>query len=286
MKLKNIRIVCLKEILDTLRDRRTLVAMIVIPVLIFPVMMLGIGHFAVKEVKKEAKKMQETVVEMAVIGKENAPKLYQFLKDSPQLKIVEQTNHKEALSKEEIRVILDIPQEFELKVKEEKDAELTILFDGAKIQSATARKKLYQILKTYEEYVISKRLEDKSINQSILTPIEIKEQNIASKEKMGGMFLGMLLPYMVILLSLTGAMYPAIDLTAGEKERRTIETLLVSPATRLELILGKFLTVLTTSMITTILSLISMFVSLAIGGVSILSNMGLATSFSVHLVAV
>src|SRR5207245_2365450 len=90
---------------------------------------------------------------------------------------------------------------------------------------------------------------------------DIEQRNVAPPEKVGGSLFGGLIGYMVILLCMTGAMYPAIDLTAGEKERGTMETILCSPVERTHLVLGKFLMVLTASLASAVLSVISMGVS-------------------------
>ena len=78
------------------------------------------------------------------------------------------------------------------------------------------------------------------------------------RKKSAAQLIGGLVPYFVILLCLTGAMYPAMDLTAGEKERGTIETILCSPVSRTHLVLGKFLMVLTASLSTAMLAILSM----------------------------
>src|SRR5207245_1924766 len=96
---------------------------------------------------------------------------------------------------------------------------------------------------------------------SLLKPVDIEQKNVAPPEKVGGSLFGGLIGYMVILLCMTGAMYPAIDLTAGEKERGTMETILCSPVERTHLVLGKFLMVLTASLASAVLSVISMGVS-------------------------
>ncbi len=83
-----------------------------------------------------------------------------------------------------------------------------------------------------------------NLPENLARPFDILEKNVAPPEKVGGAVLGGLVPYFVILLCLTGAMYPAMDLTAGEKERGTIETILCSPVSRTHLVLGKFLMVL------------------------------------------
>jgi sodium transport system permease protein len=85
----------------------------------------------------------------------------------------------------------------------------------------------------------------------------VTQKNVAPPEKVGGNLLGGFVPYIIILLCFTGAMYPAMDLTAGEKERGTMETLLCSPAARTDIVLGKFLMVLTGSLAAVAFSLVS-----------------------------
>src|SRR6202011_3035978 len=98
----------------------------------------------------------------------------------------------------------------------------------------------------------------------VLKPFEFKRENVAPEEKVSGAAFGGIIGYMVILLCMTGAMYPAMDLTAGEKERGTMETILSSPIDRTHLVFGKFLVVLTASLATATLSVISMGGSFAI----------------------
>lgn len=281
MKPRIIKIVYLKELLDTIRDRRTLLAMIVVPILLFPVMMIGFGWFA----GIQTKKMKEEIVKLVVLGKDNAPHLYQLMEQSKHLKIIQHPNPKEALGKGEIQIIVEIPDSFESMLKSETPTDITLLFDAAAMKSNIAKGKVHTTLEFYKQELITSRLETRKLNNSILTPFEIKEENVASEEKMTGMILGMILPYMVIILLLTGAMYPAIDLTAGEKERGTMETLLISPATRLELVIGKFLTVFTTSFITGILATISMFLTLMLG-LSMLKELTKEFAFSIQFGAV
>src|SRR5690606_31660833 len=95
-------------------------------------------------------------------------------------------------------------------------------------------------------------------------PFTIASENVAPPEKVGGNAFGGFLPYILVLLCFTGAMYPAMDLTAGEKERGTMETILVSPIARLDLVLGKFLMVLTASLGTVAFSLASLVISMLI----------------------
>jgi sodium transport system permease protein len=91
---------------------------------------------------------------------------------------------------------------------------------------------------------------DRGLPADVVKPFEVKRQNVAPPEKVGGNLIGGLIPYIIIILCFTGAMYPAIDLTAGEKERGTMETLLCSPVHRVNIVLGKFLMVMTASIAT------------------------------------
>ena len=81
---------------------------------------------------------------------------------------------------------------------------------------------------------------------------------MASLDERGGSVWARLFPFLLVMMSLTGAFYPAVDLCAGEKERGTMETLLISPASRGEIVMGKFLTVVLASMMTALLNLLSM----------------------------
>ena len=103
-----------------------------------------------------------------------------------------------------------------------------------------------------------------NVPDSALKPFEIKEHNVAPPEKVGGAAFGGVIGYMVILLCLTGSMYPAMDITAGEKERGTMETILSSPISRVDLVFGKFFLVLTAALVTAALSVTSMGVSFAV----------------------
>jgi sodium transport system permease protein len=133
------------------------------------------------------------------------------------------------------------------------------------LKSGFGANRLEKFFRDLRDRAIRERLEAKHLPENMVRPFDIKQQNVASPEKVGGALIGGLVPYFIILLCLTGAMYPAMDLTAGEKERGTIETILCSPVSRTHLVLGKFLMVLTASVATGVLSVISMVASFGAG---------------------
>ena len=148
------------------------------------------------------------------------------------------------------------------------------------INSGFGADKLQKFFRDFRERTIRQRLEARHLPGNLAEPLLVEETNVAPPEKVGGVVLGGLVPYFVIILALTGTMYPAMDLTVGEKERGTIETILCSPISRMNLVLGKFLMVLTASLSTAALAVASMGVTLAaaskmVGGLSQISTMGL-----------
>jgi sodium transport system permease protein len=116
-----------------------------------------------------------------------------------------------------------------------------------------------------KEARIKNQLQRAGVPEAILTPFTVEKVNTAPPQKMSGMVIGAMIGYMVVTFMLMGAMYPAIDMTAGEKERRTMEMLLSSPAGRIEIVWGKILVAITASFTTSVLTIISVGVSFYFG---------------------
>src|SRR6266851_4490956 len=217
MNLNAVGIVYRKEFTEWVRDRRTLISTVLVPLFLFPLMMVGFSALAVVMVGKAEKETPKIMI----LGGEDSPQLIASIKN------------------------LDC-------------------------------------------------LAAKNLPASVLSPFAIKQENVAPPEKVSGATFGSFIGYTVIILCMTGAMYPAIDLTAGEKERGTMETILSSPISRLDLVCGKFLLVFSASLATAILSVISMGGSFAIlghtnlmnsssGGQTLALNLGLLSVFLMAL---
>jgi len=114
------------------------------------------------------------------------------------------------------------------------------------------------VLRRWKEKMVSSRLARDNRPASYTEPVRIRVEDVARKEERGVTLWARLFPFLLVMMSLTGAFYPAVDLCAGEKERGTMETLLISPASRAEIVIGKFLTVVLASMVTALLNLASM----------------------------
>ncbi|GAC1628659.1 MAG: ABC transporter permease [Candidatus Acidiferrum sp.] len=255
---RNIGIVYRKELRESLRDRRTLISSVLVPLLLFPVLMGG-GTVAAVKLLDKAKQENAKVM---ILGGEESATLVAELKKLEGIEVVEATaNWKNQIINKELRAAVEIPGGFEQDLARQKSGVVTIYTYQQDLKSALGAEKVEKYVKEYRDRVVSDRLAAKNLPSSVLVPFEIKQQGVAPPEKAGGAVFGGMMSYMVILMCLTGAMYPAMDLTAGEKERGTMETILSSPISRMHLVMGKFLLVTTASLLSAVLSVTSMGVS-------------------------
>jgi sodium transport system permease protein len=261
MNLHSVGIVYRKEFTEWTRDRRTLISTVLVPLLIFPIMIVGIigvSSTLVGQAKKEVPKVM-------VLGGDDSPQLLASLRKLSTLDVVPYaSNWKDQISNKEIRAAVDIPPRFQASLESGGTETLKIYFYEGELKSSFGADRLEKFLEDYRDSVVKERLAAKNLPASVLTPFEVKQENVAPPEKVSGATIGTFVGYMVIILSMTGAIYPAIDLTAGEKERGTMETILSSPISRLDLVLGKFLLVFSASLAAAILSVTSMTTSFAV----------------------
>jgi sodium transport system permease protein len=263
MNFTAISVVYRKELKEWLRDRRTLISTVLVPLLAFPLLMVGITALATVMIGKA----EQEVPKVMIKGGENSPQLLERLQKVDKLTIVPYAdNWKDQISNKEIRAAAEIPKGFQSALAEGTAPTVNVYYYKGELKSSFGAGHLQDAIKDYRESVVKERLAAKNLAPSVLTPFEIKQENVAPKEKVGGASVGGFIGYAVILLCLTGAMYPAIDLTAGEKERGTIETILSSPVSRFDLVMGKFFLVFSASLVSAILSVTSMGTSFAILG--------------------
>jgi len=261
MSLRNIGIVYRKELTEALRDRRTLISTIVVPLFLFPVLSVGFGALAISLVGKAKQESPKVMI----IGGEDSPGVMDGIRKLKTIEVVPtQPNWKDQVIDKKVRAVLEIPSGFQASVSAQQSATVNIYNYQGELKSELAVDKIEKYFKNYQDSVVKERLAAKNLPETVLKPFEIKQENVAPAEKVSGAAFGGIIGYMVILLCMTGAMYPAMDLTAGEKERGTMETILSSPISRMHLVLGKFLLVLTAALATAALSVLSMGLSFSV----------------------
>jgi len=256
----NTLVVWLKELLDTFRDRRTLLAMVFGPVLLMPLFVL----LPQKLIQRQMASAQASQVRVAVAGAENGPQLMDFLRASGEVELIEVGDPEAAVRAKEAEVGLIVPVGFEERLAQGGSSEVRVLADEAKLTYGSQSSRVQGLVQAYAGNVVAERLRARGLDPALLSPVEIVSVNVANPQQMGGAFLAMMFPMFIVLWSLVGGMYTAIDVTAGEKERLTLEPLLATPAVRSQVVLGKLLAVITTSLIALILAVGSMLVSVAL----------------------
>lgn len=252
-----------KELRDMLRDRRTLVSMIVIPTLLMP-LIVGLVVFVSVKVIRQAR--AETPVVM-VVGGQDSPVARAALLAHGRIRAVPATDDWRArIASKAVRATVEFPAGFDAALERGEPAAVKIFHYEGELRSGFAVSEVQRFFSDYRERIVTARLAGRGLPATFVRPFAVQVENVAPPEKVGGNVIGGIIPYLFILLCFTGAMYPAMDLTAGEKERGTMETILCSPVSRLELVLGKFLMVLTASLGTVLCSLASMVVTVSLGG--------------------
>jgi sodium transport system permease protein len=263
MRWQNILIVYAKELRDMLRDRRTLMSMIIVPTLLMPGLMMTTVVLATKL----AQKARSTAPAVMIVGGDDSPQLRHAIVTSDKVKVVPTTaDWRQKIIDKGVQAAIEIPSGFDASLSTNELAEIRIYDYTGELRSANGVSQLREILNRYRDEFVAARLKERSLPKTLIEPFRVAAENVAPPARVGGNLFGGIVPYFFLLLSFTGAMYPALDLTAGEKERGTMETILCSPVARLDLVLGKFLMVLTASLATVLCSVASTLVTMMVIG--------------------
>jgi len=256
-----VRAVFIKELRDALRDRRTVFATVFVPLLLWPLMLLGVAEatqFARNKIRGETyivavprstvaffeRLAIESDVEQAA---ENPPKAGEPEKVIPKLLFQGMRSEESAiaLANGQVRAVIAVPRDIEERMNRFEQISIEVRFDQAEQRSIEARARVVAILERIRDKEIGRRLKEKNLTREFIKPLDISSKNIAAASKVGGSILGSIIPLLFIMMIVTGAVHPAIDMTAGEKERSTLETLIGAPVRPIEIITGKFLAVST-----------------------------------------
>ncbi|MBI2859645.1 MAG: ABC transporter permease [Chloroflexi bacterium] len=249
-----------KELRDTLRDRRTLISMIIMPVLLMPALILGIGWFA----EMQSRESQEKEMKLGIVNGPAAVELVTYVASHDKTAIIEiGAEPEKAVRDGKVDLAISIPANWHEMVKSHAPVTLTVLYNSTKSDTSVMLARLNAVLKQYIDTLVDIRMRENGLDMSILvTPTPVL-QDVATSQERGGSMLGFLLPMFLVLWAITGGMYTAIDISAGEKERKTLEPLLTTPVSRLDIVLGKLSAVSVTSLTSITLALASLYAGIA-----------------------
>jgi sodium transport system permease protein len=243
MNLRHVMIVFKKEVKDLIRDRRTIISSILLPMVLIPLLNIVMGG----GVQKFEKDINENV-SIALSKESDTPEINELVRErilskNENIVLVDADDPAKALENDEIRCILDFESGYAQKLKEGKPVTVTIQYDESKTKSQTAAEIVSNAIDDLGSDIVKERLTAKGIDLDILNPFEIQRQNMAPNQKGNNMMLEMMLPLMISMLVAVGGIPAATDLVAGEKEHNTFEPLLTTMPDRGFLLLGKYFAV-------------------------------------------
>jgi len=278
--MRTLRTVFFKEVLDNIRDRRTLVSALLMGPIFGPVLFAFVINMSIDRALDDA----ESTMDLPVIGQEHAPNLMRFLR-SRNIDIVDGPENidgaAQAVKSGEHDVVLVIPANFGEQLADTVPAKVELFSDEANSQGEKEARRARYALRSYNQQLAALRLSARGVNPMLMRPINVDEVDVSTPSGRSAMLLGMM-SYFFIFALLMGGMYLAIDTTAGERERGSLEPLLSLPVTRGQLILGKIFAACVFMAASLLLSLVAFYVVLKFMP---LEQLGMTPNFDLGVVA-
>lgn len=275
MNTKIIRTLVKKEMLDVFRDKKTMIMMVLVPVILYPLIFVGVMQL----MSFISSSMETQNYRIVVDAEDEGVFLHKLLEKAEASAAPEreegtadsaETEEQQELYEITIVDAAAVP-DYETALNEESidvyvsgqlqegEMQYDVYYLSSVTNSAYAANIVMEAFDELKEEMTRQRIQAAGMDlHEILEPISYEKKDTASSEQSLGSVMGSVLPFMLIISLLMGTMYPAIDTTAGERERGTLETILTLPVTNRQLIVSKFITVAVIGMISALLNILSM----------------------------
>ena len=263
-----------KEWLDFFRDRRTFMLSLLVAPLLYPLIFLGIG----KLTQMRAETQLEKTLSVPVVGMERAPNLIKFLASYGIEAKPAPADIEARVRAQQEDLALAIDADFAKDWHAGKPAKIDIITDTTRRNGDVKVARVNKVLEGYGNGVGAMRLLIRGINPGIATPLHVGTRDMATPEAKNSQFMSILLPLLLTIFSFIGGAHLAMDTTAGERERQSLEPLLATPASRAALVGGKMLAA-------TMLGLASMLLILVSFKISATLASGMAKQMDVSFLA-
>jgi len=250
-------IVFRKELKDTLRDRRTLITMILFPLLLFPVMMSLSSSFIVShEVEALARTLRIGVLQGG--GASGFASLAGGEEGVEVVPVADAEEGRNLVLADSLDALVAFEEGFDSTVAALGSTGVLVYMKETEDRRIEAGRVL-ELLDLYDEELREERFRTLGLDPSVCFVLSVETVNLATTQERLADVVGGILPYMFVIFCFMGSMYPAIDLAAGEKERGTLETLLSSPVDRMQILVGKFGVVVLTGISSALVSLLGLY---------------------------
>ena len=226
--------VCAKEVRENLRDRRTLGSALLFGPLMLPVMLVVMLTVVGNRISTDLEK----TLKLPVVGAERAPNLVAWLRQQGVAIEPAPADPAQAVLRKEAEVVLVVPPAYAEEWRAGRPATLELHFDRTRDRAQTTLNRVRTMLESYGATIGSLRLTARGIDPSIARAVAVVERDAASVDPMLA-FIVAFLPYGLMFAAFVGGMYLAIDSTSGERERLTLEPLLLNPVSRTQVVMGK-----------------------------------------------
>ncbi|MEL6391918.1 MAG: ABC transporter permease subunit, partial [Bacteroidota bacterium] len=248
-----------KEILEVLRDKKMLYLVILMPFFLYPVLFIVMGKVGASAGEKLATEEVTVFMDPAL---ENTAVSDMLAADSTLELEFKSLPTEERDSLRGNQLVIEAPADYELRLDSMEAVAFTIYGDNSEDVVSRRRQRVQGMLRAYNEQIVSGRLAAADLPSDFNQAVQVTNISTASERAAAGAGFGRVIPMMLLLFIFTGCIYIAIDATAGEKERRTLQTLYTSPATTKEIIAGKFGAVATVGIVSALANLGSLVLSM------------------------
>ena len=250
--MNGLTIVFKKEVRENLRDRRALFNSLVLGPLLFPVLFIGLMWFLESAEQERAEK----TLELPVVGAQFAPNLIRFLEQHGVVIQPEPENPEDMVRNQEVPVAIRISPEFAENWEQGIPALIEVISDISRQESNVPIRRVKRLLLGYGQQIGSLRLQLRGVAPQLASPIMLRDVDL-STPKSRAILAIIFLPYVLMITAFTGATHLAMDTTAGEKERKSLEPLLINPVPRWQIMSGKMITTTVFAMASLALTLVS-----------------------------
>ncbi|HSM10565.1 MAG TPA: ABC transporter permease, partial [Lysobacter sp.] len=242
-----------KELRDISRDRRTLALVLLMGPMLYPALMLGMGALMESRTRTQLDK----VLEVPVVGAQNAPNLVAFLATRGIQAIASPGDLDAAIARQDIDVALEVDADFGEDWQAGRPAAVQVVHDSTRRNAEIPVARVKSALGGYRDQVGMLRLMARGIDPAVINALSIGTRDLATEDAKRGMLLSVILPYLLILTSFIGGAYLILDATAGERERQSLEPLLATPATRGAIVSGKIAAACALGLLSLLLTLLA-----------------------------
>jgi sodium transport system permease protein len=258
-----------KELFDLLRDRKSIFWALFAVSISGPIV-VGLLYFITKTVSERVSKTTAPIV-----NTQFAPDLIRFLERRGVKIDAEPANYRERVKVGELDAVIEIDADFAKALAEGRPAKITLITESSRDRSAPIVGRLSRELRAYSDKIGNERMILRGVAPAIARPIQIEDYDLATPEQRGARLL-QIMSFYALFAGLMGAIAAALDVTAGERERQTLEPLLTTPVTAMELAVGKWLSVSAINLLAVTTSLVGFLVALQFVP---LAKLGLPFSF-------